>query len=49
MFQRSKDYVGSAESFVFTLKPEIKVFYDQTVNQRYLLAESNYFQIGGEG
>lgn len=26
--QYNNDYAGSAESFVFTLKPEAKVFYD---------------------
>jgi hypothetical protein len=44
VFRKSpKDYVGSAESFVFTLKPEVKVFYDAGVNSRYLLGELQYF------
>lgn len=51
MFQRSanKDYTGSSECFVFTLKPEVKVFVDQNANSRYLLGEQTYFTIGGEG
>jgi hypothetical protein len=50
MFQRSnKDYVGSSECFVFTLKPEIKVFADANINSRYLLGENTYFTMGGEG
>jgi hypothetical protein len=44
-----KGYIGSNECFVFQLKPKIEVYYDQQVNQRYLLAEQEYFQIGGEG
>lgn len=44
-----KDYIGSPESFVFVLKPEAKVFYDQASNTRYLLGEDTYFSIGGEG
>ena len=34
-----KGYIGSNESFVFVLKPEIKVWYDAAANQRYLLGE----------
>ena len=44
-----KGYLGSAESFVFTLKPEVKCYYDVGVNSRYFLGELEYFQIGGEG
>jgi len=44
-----KGYIGSPDSFVFSLKPEIKVFYDIGANQRYLLGEVEYFTIGGEG
>ena len=44
-----KGYIGSNETFVFSLKPEVKVWYDANVNQRYLLGEQEYFQIGGEG
>ena len=44
-----KGYIGSNECFVFTVKPEINVFYEVGANQRYLLGEMNYFQFGGEG
>jgi hypothetical protein len=44
-----KGYLGSNETFVFTLKPEIHIWHDAEVNQRYLLGEQTYFQIGGEG
>lgn len=44
-----KGYIGSNDCFVFSLKPEIRVHYDANVNQRYVLAEQEYFQIGGEG
>lgn len=44
-----KGYIGSPDCFVFSLKPQVKVFYDQNVNQRFLLGEDDYFQIGGEG
>lgn len=42
-------YLGTSESFVFTIKPEIRVYYDEGVNSRYLLSELDYFTIGGEG
>jgi hypothetical protein len=38
-----KGYIGGNETFVFSLKPEIKVFYDAGVNTRYLLGEEKYF------
>ena len=44
-----KGYIGSNETFVFSLKPNVKVWYDTTANQRYLLGEHEYFTIGGEG
>lgn len=44
-----KGYLGTSESFVFTLKPEVRVYYDQNVNSRFLLTELQYFTIGGEG
>lgn len=44
-----KGYVGSSESFVFTIRPETKVFYDKGTNYRHLLGEQTYFTIGGEG
>mmetsp|Transcript_18413 Transcript_18413/g.17534 ORF Transcript_18413/g.17534 Transcript_18413/m.17534 type:complete len:100 (+) Transcript_18413:1296-1595(+) len=51
MFQRTpkNQYVGSAESYVFILKPTLKVYGDKGINYRYLLGEFKYFQIGGEG
>lgn len=50
VFRKSpKNYLGSSESFVFTLKPDAKPFYDAGVNDRYMLGELTYFQIGGEG
>lgn len=44
-----KGYIGSNESFVFSIRPQIKVFRDRNANQKYLLGEMNYFQIGSEG
>ena len=44
-----KNYLGSSESFVFTLKPEVKTFYDLNVNERFFLGELTYFSVGGEG
>ena len=44
-----KGYIGSSESFVFTLKPEVKCFYDAGVNTKYFLGDPEYFTIGGEG
>lgn len=50
VFRKSpKNYLGSSESFIFVLKPEVKVFYDSGENSRYLLSELTYFSIGGEG
>jgi hypothetical protein len=40
---KKPDYIGGNESFVFILKPELKVYYDAAVNQRYLFAEDTYF------
>lgn len=44
-----KGYLGSNECFVFSIKPEIKCYYETGANSRYLLGEMNYFQIGGDG
>lgn len=38
-----KEYVGSAESFVFTIKPRVERFLDAGVNNKYLLGETTYF------
>jgi len=44
VFHKSpKEYVGSAESFVFVLKPAVKVFYDKGANSRFMLGELTYF------
>jgi hypothetical protein len=47
--QYLKGYIGSSDSFVFTLKPTPEAFYDKGANERFLLGEEGYFQIGGEG
>lgn len=44
-----KGYLGSAESFVFSLKPVVQCYYDVGANSRFFLGEFEYFQIGGEG
>ena len=44
-----KGYTGSSDCFVFSLKPTLKVWYDQQVNDRYLLGEQDYFTVGGDG
>jgi len=44
-----KGYLGTNESFVFSVSPELKVYRDKNANLRYFLGEMNYFQIGGEG
>lgn len=44
-----KGYLGTSESFVFVLKPEVRVYYDTNQNSRFLLTELTYFTIGGEG
>ena len=49
VFGNAKDYIGSSESFIFTVRPELKVFNDAGVNSRYLLGDDKYFSIGGEG
>jgi hypothetical protein len=40
---KKPEYIGANESFVFIVKPEIKVYYDAGVNQRMLFAEDTYF------
>jgi len=42
-------YIGSSESFVFTIKPKPHAYFDKGVNERHLLGEYEYFTIGGEG
>ena len=44
-----KNYLGSPDSFVFTVKPQNKVFYTSGSNERHFLGEFEYFTIGGEG
>jgi hypothetical protein len=39
VFTMSSEYVGTNESFVFVLKPDIHVFRDQGVNARYLFGD----------
>lgn len=41
--QYFKGYIGSSDSFVFSLKPELKGYFDADDNQRYLLGEQDYF------
>ncbi len=45
----TRGYLGSNDSFVFVLRPQIKVYYDVMKNQRFFYGEMNYFSIGGEG
>ncbi|TNV70582.1 hypothetical protein FGO68_gene8104 [Halteria grandinella] len=44
-----RGYLGSQDCFVFTVQPNVRVFYETGQNMRYLLGEMTYFQIGGEG
>lgn len=44
-----RGYLGSCDSFVFTIQPNVRVFYETGKNMRYFLGEMNYFSIGGEG
>ena len=46
---KSGRYIGSKDCFVFTVKPDLRVFHDKEKNQRHLLQELNYFSIGGGG
>jgi hypothetical protein len=46
---KSGRYIGSAETFVFSVKPSLHAYRDKGVNSRYLLSEMQYFSIGGEG
>lgn len=45
----SRGYVGTNDSFVFTVKPEAKPYYDNGANSRYFFGQMDYFSIGGEG
>lgn len=40
---RAKDYIGSPETFIFTLRPELNTYYDTGANTRFLLCEEKYF------
>jgi hypothetical protein len=39
----AKGYLGSSESFIFTIRPEVNVYYDTGANSRFLLTEDKYF------
>ena len=45
----TRGYLGTNDSFVFVIRPEIKVFYDSQANQKYFYGEMTYFSLGGEG
>lgn len=49
IYRNPKQFIGSNETFVFTLEPEKKTYYSTDKNDRFCLAGDDYFQFGGNG
>ena len=42
-------YQGTDQCSVFTLRPNVESYYDTQANNRYLLCDLEYIQLGGDG